>query len=123
MTTLIAEQVRRLTLEQPVNVSILGDERLAIEVCILLPKVETKVKVGLQLTATTTTSTVTTQTQDLDVSNEIDVEAKVVYGESYNEKNMSEFVGKRVRGHGFEGWDETIRELRMRLVSTGRKGR
>ena len=102
-----------------VNVSILSDERLAIDISILLPKVETKVKVGVQLTATLSDPEV----EDLDIKNEIDVDAKVVYGEPYNEKNMSEFVGKRVRGQGFEGWDEIIRELRMRLVATGRKGR
>ncbi|KAI5272590.1 Spc7-domain-containing protein [Aureobasidium subglaciale] len=117
--SLIAEQVRRLTLEQIVNVSILSDERLSIDVCILLPKVETKVKLGIQLTATLSDP----EAEDLDIKNEIDVDAKVVYGEPYNEKNMSEFVGKRVRGQGFEGWDETIRELRMRLVATGRKAR
>ncbi|KAI5206450.1 Spc7-domain-containing protein [Aureobasidium subglaciale] len=117
--SLIAEQVRRLTLEQIVNVSILNDERLAIDVCILLPKVETKVKLGIHLTATLSDP----EAEDLDIKNEIDVDAKVVYGEPYNEKNMSEFVGKRVRGQGFEGWDETIRELRMRLVATGRKAR
>ncbi|KAH0336095.1 Spc7-domain-containing protein, partial [Aureobasidium melanogenum] len=117
--SLIAEQVRCLTLEQLVNVSILSDERLAIDVCILLPKVETKVKVSLRLTATLSDP----DAQDLDIKNEIDVDAKVVYGEPYNEKNMSEFVGKRVRGQGSEGWDATIRELRTRLVATGRKGR
>ncbi|THY41574.1 Spc7-domain-containing protein [Aureobasidium pullulans] len=117
--SLIAEQVRRLTLEQMVNVSILSDERLAVDISVLLPKVETKVKVGVQLTATLSDP----EAEDLDIKNEIDVDAKVVYGEPYNEKNMSEFVGKRVRGQGFEGWDETIRELRMRLVATGRKGR
>ncbi|KAG9935671.1 Spc7-domain-containing protein, partial [Aureobasidium melanogenum] len=117
--SLIAEQVRCLTLEQLVNVSILSDERLAIDVCILLPKVETKVKVGLRLTATLSDP----EAQDLDIKHEIDVDAKVVYGEPYNEKNMSEFVGKRVRGQGSEGWDATIRELRTRLVATGRKGR
>lgn len=117
--SLIAEQVRCLTLEQLVNVSILSDERLAIDVCILLPKVETKVKVGLRLTATFSDP----EAQDLDIKNEIDVDARVVYGEPYNEKNMSEFVGKRVKGQGFEGWDATIRELRTRLVATGRKGR
>jgi kinetochore protein Spc7/SPC105 len=117
--TLIAEQVRCLTLEQLVNVSILSDERLAIDVCILLPKVETKVKVGIQLTATLSDP----EAEDLDIKHEIDVDAKVVYGEPYNEKNMSEFVGKRVRGQGSEGWDTIIRELKMRLVATGRKGR
>ncbi|KAG9647614.1 Spc7-domain-containing protein, partial [Aureobasidium melanogenum] len=117
--SLIAEQVRCLTLEQLVNVSILSDERLAIDVCILLPKVETKVKVGLRLTATLSDH----EAQDLDIKHEVDVDAKVVYGEPYNEKNMSEFVGKRVRGQGSEGWDATIRELRTRLVATGRKGR
>ncbi|KAI4750817.1 Spc7-domain-containing protein [Aureobasidium sp. EXF-3400] len=117
--SLIAEQVRCLTLEQLVNVSILSDERLAIDVCILLPKVETKVKVGLRLTATLSDP----EADDLDIKHEIDVDATVVYGEPYNEKNMSEFVGKRVRGQGSEGWDATVRELKMRLVATGRKGR
>ena len=117
--SLVAEQVRCLTLEQLVNVSILSDERLAIDVCILLPKVETKVKVGLRLTATLSDP----EAEDLDIKHDIDVEAQVVYGEPYNEKNMSEFVGKRVRGQGSEGWDATVRELKTRLVATGRKAR
>jgi kinetochore protein Spc7/SPC105 len=117
--SLIAEEVRCLKLEQLVNVSILSDERLAIDVCILLPKVETKVEVGLRLTATLSDP----EAEDLDIKHEIDVDATVVYGEPYNEKNMSEFVGKRVRGQGSEGWDATVRELKMRLVATGRKGR
>ncbi|KEQ70705.1 Spc7-domain-containing protein, partial [Aureobasidium namibiae CBS 147.97] len=117
--SLVAEQVRCLTLEQLVNVSILSDESLAIDVCILLPKVETKVKIGIRLTATLSDP----EAEDLDIKHDIDVEAQVVYGEPYNEKNMSEFVGKRVRGQGSEGWDATVRELKMRLVATGRKTR
>lgn len=117
--SLVAEQTRRLNLEHLVNVSILSDERLAIDVSVFLPKVETKVKVGLQLTAQLSNP----EDDVLEIKEEIDVKASVVYGEAYNEKNMSDFVGKRVRGQGFEGWDDVVRELRTRLIATGRKGR
>lgn len=115
----VAEQTRRLKLEHMVSTSILSDEQLSVEVDVLLPKVETKVRISLQLTSTLSGP----EEGKVEMKNEMNVAAKVVYGEAYNEKNMSEFVGKRVRAAEFEGWDEVIRDLRARLVATGRKGR
>lgn len=56
---------------------------------------------------------------ELGVSVEPGVE--VVYGELYDEKKMTEFVGKEV-GVGVEGWEGAVAALRERLVARGAKG-
>jgi len=100
-------------------VAILSDERLAICIDVLLPKVETKVRVSFEISAGVV---VAAGTGSMEVKTEVAVAGKVLYGEGYNEKNMEGFLARRVGGVG-QGWVEGVRELRGKLVATGRKGK
>lgn len=116
----VAEAVRKLTLEFPVEVQILSDERLGVEVAMLLPKVRTKVAVGFEIGAAVV---VGASEGEGGVKSDVRVQGRVVYGEGYNEKNIGVSVNKAIAGRGFEAWDVALRELRGKLVATGWKGR
>jgi kinetochore protein Spc7/SPC105 len=100
-------------METLTDVRILGDERLAIEASILLPRVRTKVRATFEVAASVGA--------DLKVSTSVQPRVVVVYGEQYNEKNMSEFLRGAV-GAGFEDWDVAVRGMREKLVARGPKG-
>lgn len=114
--TQVAETVRRLRLEHPVDVHILSDERLGVNIDVLLPKVQSKVRVLFEMGAS-----VGENGSAMELVTNVDARVVVVYGEKYKEKNMGEFVLGRV-GDGLEGWEDAVRELRVRLVARGRKG-
>ena len=118
VATSVSESIRGLRLEHPVAVAILSDERLGVMADVLLPKVQTKVRVTFEIGAGIEVS----EEGAMDVQTSVGVSGKVVYGEAYNEKNMEGFLGRRCGGLG-EGWVEGVRELRVKLVATGRKGR
>ncbi|KAF1345560.1 Spc7 kinetochore protein-domain-containing protein [Delphinella strobiligena] len=117
IATHISEATRRLRIEHPVAVNILSDERLGVQVDVLLPKVQTKVRLDFELSA----AIVNGENGGCEVGTHIAVNGKVVYGEGYNEKNMEGFLSRRCGVFG-EGWDDAVRELRVKLVATGRKG-
>lgn len=92
---------------------IIGDERLAVEATVLLPKVKTKVRATFEVTAMVGA--------DLQVRTHVQPRVVVVYGEQYNEKNMAEFLKSTV-GSGLESWDSAVRGMREKLVARGAKG-
>lgn len=120
-----SETIRRLRIEYPVRVNILSDERLGVSVDVLLPKVQTKVRVSFEISAAIVGGggghEEETKNTKFEVGTHVSIKGKVLYGEAYNERNMEGFLGRRCGGFG-EGWDEAVRELRVKLVATGRKG-
>lgn len=114
MALAVAESERRLSIEGPADARILGDDRLSFAASVLLPGVRTKICATFALTISIGEALL------LDASVEADV--KVVYGEPYNEKNMTEFLKGRV-DNGIVGWAAAVRELREKLVATGPKTR
>jgi kinetochore protein Spc7/SPC105 len=109
----LAETERRLNTEAMTDCRILGDERLAIEASILLPRVRTKVRATFEVSATVGA--------DLRVRTNVQPGVVVVYGEQYNEKNMAEFLRTAIKP-GFEEWDSAVRGMREKLVARGPKG-
>ncbi|TKA75738.1 hypothetical protein B0A55_05920 [Friedmanniomyces simplex] len=106
----VSEAERRLGLEGLTTARIVSDERLAVETCVLLPGVRTKVRVGFEIAAGVG--------EGLRVGTSVGVEAKVVYGERWDEGKMAGVVSGRVGGSGAvaEGWSEGVRALRGKLV-------
>jgi kinetochore protein Spc7/SPC105 len=105
-----------LNMEAMTESRIVSDERLTISSTILLPKVRTKVRVSFDIAAA-----VGGDGDGLELSTSVEPSVRVVYGEQYHEKNMSDFVGKEI-GSGFEGWESAVRELREKLIVKGAKG-
>jgi kinetochore protein Spc7/SPC105 len=99
------------------DASIEGDERIALQFVLLLPSLTTKVHVRFAIDVTIL--------EDV-VQGRVRVSAKVVYGETYDEAKMSEFLTQFVGGHvGNEAvgrWADGVEDLRLRLLRRGRKG-
>ena len=114
---LVAEAEKRLNLEAMTDSRILSDERLLISSTLLLPKVRTKVRVAFEISA----GLAAEEEDGLELTTTVQPSVKVVYGEPYHEKKMTEFVAKEI-GAGFEGWEGVVRELRERLIARGVKG-
>ena len=114
-TCALSETIRRLHLEYPIDVSILSDERLGIDISMLLPKVQTKVLLSFEVGASIA------EGPGPLLQTCTDVKGKVVYGEQYKEGKMGEFIKARIGGE-MSGWEDAVRDLRARLVATGRKG-
>lgn len=112
---LVAQSVRKVQLEQPVEVKILSDEQLAVEVSMLLPQVQTRVVLQFEVQAT-----VAEDGPDMKVETSTTTSGKVVYGEPYKEGKMGEFLGARI-GKAMESAETAVRDLRTRLEKTGRK--
>ncbi|KAF4553157.1 putative Spc7 kinetochore protein [Elsinoe fawcettii] len=112
----LSETIRRLRLAQPVGVQILSDEKLGVDVSVLLPAVQTKVLLSFEVEARVE------ETGDrMQLGVERTCRGKVVYGEGYKEGKMGEFLAQRVKGD-LEGAERGVEELRGRLERTGRKG-
>jgi kinetochore protein Spc7/SPC105 len=97
---------------------ILSDERMAVDTVLLLPTLQTKVRARFEIAAT--------PVGDLLESN-VKVEAKVVYGERYDEAKMGEFLTTFAGGaigkiEDMGRWAEGAEDLRVRLIRRGRKG-
>jgi len=115
----VHECLRRLEMENIVNISILSDERLGVELAMLLPKVQTKVNIFFEISASITAAE--KGSSGLQVRTGTEVRGKVVYGEQYKEQKMGDFILSRI-GKSLIGWDDAVRDLKARLVATGRKG-
>ena len=107
--------MQRLALEQPVSVSILSDETLAIHASLLLPAAKTRVTLGFEVQAS-----VAEDGPEMRVETGVVPSGRVVYGEAYKEDKMAEFLGQRV-GKAMQGAEAAGRELRARLERTGKK--
>ncbi|KAK4547141.1 hypothetical protein LTR36_001362 [Oleoguttula mirabilis] len=109
----VAESERRLCIESMTEARIVSDERLAVESTFLLPKVRTKVRVAFELLAAVG--------EGMELSTTTEARAWVVYGEKYNEDNMTKFVTERISDVA-DGWSNAVREMREKLVAKGAKG-
>ncbi|KAF2436794.1 Spc7-domain-containing protein [Tothia fuscella] len=114
----LAEATRHLSLTSLTTESILSDERIAIDTKILLPTLQTKVNARFEVAVAVVGA---------EVESTVKVEARVVYGERYNEGKMGEFLmqftGGKVGGiEGMGKWAEGVEDLRVRLIRRGRKG-
>lgn len=89
---------------------------MAISTNLLLPAVRTKVRTTFEIAAA-----VNEDGDEMELGVSVEPKVEVVYGEAYDEKKMTEFIGKEVGG-GVEGWDGAVEVLRERLVSRGAKG-
>lgn len=123
----IRRQVTHLELRAgPTETRIVNDERMAVDVDVLLHGVKTKVKVSFELRICTgAEETIHARAQ---------VSASVVYGEEYREDRMSDFVRKRISGdigqdasNGHQdveaegAWASAVVELRKGLIRRGAK--
>lgn len=108
----VAESERRLAIEGLTDTRIVSDERLSVASMILLPKTRTKVRVSFDVLAAID--------EGLTLSESIEVDVRVVYGEALNEKKMREVLMGSVVG-GVEGWEGAVRELKGMLLAKGAK--
>jgi kinetochore protein Spc7/SPC105 len=113
------EAVRALEVTCVSDVFICGDEKLAIEANLLLNSLRTKVRIRHELSVAASLHT------GLEAS--VQVRAKVVYGEKYDEPKMGEFLMQFVKGRVGSSeevldWAKGMEDLRERLVRRGRKG-
>lgn len=117
--TSVADAIRRLSQICMVDEQILSDERLAVDAIILLPVVQTKVRARFEISATCAVPAG-------NVDTDIKVEARVVYGEKYDEKKMAEFLSQFVsssleKSCG-KSWAEGVEDLKVKLIRRGPKG-
>jgi kinetochore protein Spc7/SPC105 len=113
---LISESERRLRLETLTTSEIKGDERLDIVSEILLRDVKTKVQASLELEAK-----IIGDGKELRMGVDVAPNVRVVYGEEYNEKNMTEYLKGLVDGE-LQGWDAAVRQMKTKLIARGAKG-
>ena len=108
----VAESERRLAIEGLTETRIVSDERLSIASLILLPKTRTKVRVSFEILAAIGES--------LALSESVEVDVRVVYGETLNEKKMKEVLQDNVSG-SVDGWESAVREVKAMLLSKSAK--
>ena len=113
--TAVAEAERRMSIETCTAAQILSDERLAIDAEILLTQVRSKVRVTFEIAAFVALA-------DLRLHCSVRTYVTVVYGEQYNEKNMTEFMKGLISEDSLKGWDEAIRDITGKLIARGAKG-
>lgn len=97
---------------------ILSDERMAVDVFIILANLKTKVRARFVVEAN--------MVQD-DLITVVRVEARVVYGERYDESKMSEFLAQFAGNSIGEveemgRWSVGVEDLKGRLLKRGKKG-
>jgi kinetochore protein Spc7/SPC105 len=106
----IAESERRLSIEGLTDTRIVSDERLSIASLILLPKMKTKVRISFDILAAIG--------EGLALSESVEVDVNVVYGEALNEHKLREVLKGTVKG-GVEGWEGAVRELKGMVLGQG----
>ena len=97
--------------------AILADEVLAVKASILLRELKTKVEVTFKVHVGSESAELGMK---LDV---VEAQAKVVYGEGFNEGTMGKVLKDRVakKGNWGEGWAQAVRDLEGKL-KRGQKG-
>nr|POF02510.1 kinetochore protein spc7 [Quercus suber] len=116
----VAEAERSLQLVCPTNAHIISDERLAIESCILLPAVRTKIRVAFEL-QTSVGSNGDDEAAGLQLSLTIEPSTTLVYGQTYNEAKMSKTIMDGI--DNVQGWGNAVKDLKDQLIIHGaRKG-
>lgn len=108
----VAESERRLAIEGLTETRIVSDERLSIASLILLPKTKTKVRISFDILAAIG--------EGLALSESVEVDVRVVYGETLNEKKLKEVLQGNISG-GVDGWEGAVREVKAMLLSKSAK--
>jgi len=114
----VCEAVRRLEQGCVTEESILSDERMAVDAFIVLANLKTKVRARFVVEVGVGWD---------DIVAAVRVEAKVCYGERYDEAKMGEFLSQYV-GSGLRAveemgcWADGVEDLRGRLLKRGKKG-
>ena len=111
----IAEEVRELDTSFITEPMIQSDEVMTVRSMLLLRDMRTKIEIGFKVTVQSREAAV-----KLDFT--IQSSAKVVYGESLKEQKMVEFLEQKIGGKS-DGvlWAKSVRELKERLITLGRK--
>jgi kinetochore protein Spc7/SPC105 len=117
----VTEAVRLLSQSSPTTELILSDERMAVDVTLLLASLQTKVRIRFEIAAAAATN------QDETISTTVKTDVKVVYGEKYDQPKMGEFLnmwtgGKVGSMEDIAKWAEGVEDLRIRLIKRGKKG-
>lgn len=118
----VEEGARKLRLSYPTSEAIKGDETMLVESNILLtPALRTKVRLGFEIGAAVG------EGGDVgEIKTEVRMNAQVVYGQRYKEEKMAlflqSFAGNDIKDKAnMDIWVEAAKDLRMRLIATGRK--
>ncbi|EME89594.1 uncharacterized protein MYCFIDRAFT_185843 [Pseudocercospora fijiensis CIRAD86] len=110
-TTEISESERRLGLETLTTSRITSDEEMQVIADVLLPNVRTKVRARFEIFASVSLAA-------MQMKVVVEPRVEVVYGELYDERNMTKYL----KGLVGEGWDEAVRGMWGKLVAKGAKG-
>jgi kinetochore protein Spc7/SPC105 len=123
----VEKEVRALEAAVGVTqVSIVGDEKIAIETVMLLASLTTKVRVRVEILVEGGVA----PADGGDISPlqvDVHVGAKVTYGEKYDESKMAAYLGKEINCNGtvkdkWKRWAYRVDELRGELLKRGKKG-
>lgn len=111
----VATEIKALDVNYITEPTITADEIMAIRSTIFLKAMRTKVEVTFE-------AKVGSSEGVTGLSLGVKPTARVCYGETLNEKKMSEFLESRIKGvKGFGVWAQATRELEERLIARGKK--
>ena len=114
----VAEEARTLGLTYFTEPTILSDEVLAVRSTLLLRAMRTKVEVMFEVAVGTGEDQ---KGLEKELSMDVNIGAKVVYGESLNESKMGEFLKLKIGEGRLKGWAKAVGELEERLLVRGKK--
>ena len=113
----ISEEARALGMGYLSEPIIKGDEVMTISSLIFLRSLQTKVEASFEVKVRSGEGV-----SSLGLS--VKPAVRVCYGETLNEKKMSEFLESRIKGvEGYGVWAQAMRELEGKLVARGKKER
>lgn len=104
------EDIKALTRGYPTEVAKTSDASIVVRSMMLLVPLQSKVEISYH---------VSTGNGEGGLKVEVKPEAKVVYGERFNEDSMTRFLGKGVSDG--RSWMDVVQELDGRLLARGRK--
>ncbi|KAI9712139.1 MAG: hypothetical protein M1812_006977 [Candelaria pacifica] len=116
----VAEEIRCLDVSQMTDSVILSDEVLNAKSALFLPTLKSKVEISFLISISSSATALSISAAP---------QARVVYGERFNEQKMREFlachINERIDGkedNGSGNWSKAVIELRGKLLSKGKKG-
>ena len=117
MAIIVAEEARTLGIGYLTETIIKADEVIAVCCVIYLKTMQTKVEANFEVK-------VRSGEGHSQLSLIVKPTVRVCYGETLNEKKMSEFLESRIKGvEGYGVWAQATRELEEKLMSRGKKER
>lgn len=109
----VVSEIHRLDLVAPSRCRIVADERMDINTEILLPQTESKLNIALEIRVGITSGRMSARMENAAV--------KCMYGESFKEGKMKEFVESNLGKCGEGTWGAVVVELRRKLAARGKK--